>query len=38
MLWIPITAAGIVNGIGRWWGYRNFEVADASRNIVPGAS
>jgi stearoyl-CoA desaturase (delta-9 desaturase) len=35
MLWIPITAAGIVNGIGHWWGYRNFEVADASRNIVP---
>ncbi len=35
MLWIPITAAGIVNGIGHWWGYRNFEVTDASRNIVP---
>ena len=35
MLWIPITAAGIVNGIGHWWGYRNFELADASRNIVP---
>jgi len=35
MLWIPFSAAGIVNGIGHWWGYRNFEVADASRNIVP---
>jgi stearoyl-CoA desaturase (delta-9 desaturase) len=35
MLWIPPTAAGIVNGIGHWWGYRNFELADASRNIVP---
>lgn len=35
MLWIPVSAAGIVNGIGHWWGYRNFEVADASRNIVP---
>lgn len=35
MLWIPVCAAGIVNGIGHWWGYRNFEVADASRNIVP---
>ncbi|KAF2406661.1 stearoyl-CoA desaturase (delta-9 desaturase) [Pseudomonas antarctica] len=35
MLWIPISAAGIVNGIGHWWGYRNFELADASRNIVP---
>ncbi len=35
MLWIPITAAGIINGIGHWWGYRNFEATDASRNIVP---
>lgn len=35
MLWIPITAAGIINGIGHWWGYRNFELTDASRNIVP---
>jgi stearoyl-CoA desaturase (delta-9 desaturase) len=35
MLWIPITAAGIVNGIGHWWGYRNFEVSDASRNFSP---
>jgi stearoyl-CoA desaturase (delta-9 desaturase) len=35
MLWIPITAAGIVNGLGHWWGYRNFEAPDASTNIVP---
>ncbi len=35
MLWIPITAAGVINGIGHWWGYRNFEAPDASRNIVP---
>jgi stearoyl-CoA desaturase (delta-9 desaturase) len=35
MLWIPITAAGIVNGIGHWWGYRNFEAPDASRNVFP---
>lgn len=35
MMWIPITAAGIINGIGHYWGYRNFECADASRNIVP---
>ncbi len=35
MLWIPITAAGIINGIGHYWGYRNFEASDASRNIVP---
>ncbi|OYT87402.1 MAG: acyl-CoA desaturase [Burkholderiales bacterium PBB6] len=35
MLWIPITAAGIINGIGHWWGYRNFEAVDASTNISP---
>jgi stearoyl-CoA desaturase (delta-9 desaturase) len=35
MAWIPITAAGIVNGIGHYWGYRNFAAADASTNIVP---
>ena len=35
MLWIPITAAGIINGIGHYWGYRNFEAVDASRNIGP---
>ncbi len=35
MLWIPITAAGIINGIGHYWGYRNFACADASVNIVP---
>lgn len=35
MLWIPITAAGIINGLGHWWGYRNFEAPDASTNISP---
>ncbi len=35
MLWIPITAAGIINGLGHWWGYRNFEAADASTNVSP---
>ncbi len=35
MAWIPVMAAGIVNGIGHWWGYRNFASADASTNIVP---
>jgi stearoyl-CoA desaturase (delta-9 desaturase) len=35
MLWIPIFAAGVVNGIGHYWGYRNFVTRDASRNIVP---
>ncbi|MFV1997238.1 MAG: fatty acid desaturase [Acidiferrobacterales bacterium] len=35
MLWIPFWAAGVINGIGHYWGYRNFEVKDASTNIVP---
>lgn len=35
MLWIPVTAAGIINGIGHYWGYRNYDCPDASRNIVP---
>ena len=35
MAWIPINAAGIVNGIGHFWGYRNYPCADASTNIVP---
>jgi len=35
MLWIPFWAAGVINGIGHWVGYRNFECGDASRNISP---
>jgi len=35
MLWQPIHAAGIINGVGHAIGYRNFECADASRNISP---
>ncbi len=35
MLWTPIMAAGIINGVGHYWGYRNFRAEDASRNIVP---
>ncbi|MBA2351154.1 MAG: DesA family fatty acid desaturase [Burkholderiales bacterium] len=35
MLWIPVFAAGVVNGVGHYWGYRNFECDDAARNIVP---
>ncbi|HET8870844.1 MAG TPA: fatty acid desaturase [Aquabacterium sp.] len=35
MLWIPIFAAGVVNGLGHYWGYRNFEAPDASTNISP---
>jgi stearoyl-CoA desaturase (delta-9 desaturase) len=35
MLWIPVLAAGVINGIGHFWGYRNYETADNSANIVP---
>ncbi len=35
MLWIPLTAAGVINGIGHYWGYRNFQPDDASANVVP---
>jgi stearoyl-CoA desaturase (delta-9 desaturase) len=35
IVWIPFWAAGVINGIGHYWGYRNFETQDASRNIVP---
>lgn len=35
MLWIPVWAAGVVNGLGHFWGYRNFDCADASTNLVP---
>ena len=35
MMWIPFFAAGVINGLGHYWGYRNYEVEDASRNIVP---
>ena len=35
MIWNPFWAAGVINGIGHYWGYRNFEPQDASRNIVP---
>lgn len=32
---IPLFAAGVINGIGHYWGYRNYEVKDNSRNIIP---
>jgi stearoyl-CoA desaturase (delta-9 desaturase) len=35
MLWIPFFAAGVINGIGHYWGYRNFTCEDASTNILP---
>ena len=35
MLWVPFWAAGVINGIAHWWGYRNGETRDQSRNISP---
>ena len=35
MMWIPFLAAGVINGIGHYWGYRTFQSEDASTNIFP---
>jgi len=35
MMWIPVWAAGVVNGVGHFWGYRNFECNDAATNVSP---
>jgi stearoyl-CoA desaturase (delta-9 desaturase) len=35
MAWIPFFAAGVINGLGHWWGYRNYSTPDESRNL-PG--
>jgi stearoyl-CoA desaturase (Delta-9 desaturase) len=35
MAWIPFWAAGVVNGLGHWWGYRNFETSDTATNLTP---
>ena len=35
MIWIPFWAAGVVNGIGHYWGYRNVETRESSRNVFP---
>lgn len=35
LAWIPFWAAGVINGIGHFWGYRNHDCDDASRNIIP---
>jgi stearoyl-CoA desaturase (delta-9 desaturase) len=35
MVWIPLFAAGVINGVGHYWGRRSFQTDDASRNIVP---
>jgi stearoyl-CoA desaturase (delta-9 desaturase) len=37
MVWIPFWAAGVVNGLGHWWGYRNFDTADTATNLTPWA-
>ena len=35
MIWIPLWAAGVINGLGHWWGYRNFTTKDKSTNLIP---
>ena len=35
MIWIPFFAAGVINGIGHFWGYRNYDSPDAATNISP---
>lgn len=35
MIWIPFWAAGVINGLAHWWGYKNGETKDYSRNISP---
>jgi stearoyl-CoA desaturase (delta-9 desaturase) len=35
MIWIPFWAAGVINGLGHFWGYRTFQSKDASTNLVP---
>jgi stearoyl-CoA desaturase (delta-9 desaturase) len=37
ILWIPFWAAGVINGLGHWWGYRNGTTRDQSRNMIPWA-
>lgn len=35
MIWIPFHAAGVINGLGHYWGYRNYETQDAATNLTP---
>ena len=35
MIWIPFWAAGVINGLSHWWGYRNTDTKDTSRNLIP---
>ena len=37
MIWIPFWAAGVINGLAHWWGYRNTDTKDTSRNLLPWA-
>ena len=37
MIWMPFWAAGVINGLGHWWGYRNFDTADTATNLTPWA-
>jgi stearoyl-CoA desaturase (delta-9 desaturase) len=37
MIWIPLWAAGVINGLSHWWGYRNTNTKDTSRNLWPWA-
>ena len=37
MAWMPFWGAGVINGLGHWWGYRNFESADTATNLTPWA-
>lgn len=35
MIWVPLWAAGVINGLSHWWGYRNNNTNDTSRNLWP---
>ena len=37
MIWVPFWAAGVINGLAHWWGYRNVETPDTSTNLIPWA-
>jgi len=37
MIWVPLWAAGVINGVSHWWGYRNTETPDTSKNLIPWA-
>jgi stearoyl-CoA desaturase (delta-9 desaturase) len=35
MIWVPFWAAGVINGLAHWWGYRNTDTKDTSKNLWP---